>query len=95
MDKDQKDKRIESIFNRLVYLYNQDELSIDDIEKLDRFLHRDASKVQEKSVEVVIHDEYGNIEKYGIVPDSVRHIDNGVIEETYTFKLYSRDRGLL
>jgi hypothetical protein len=95
MDKDQKDRRMESIFNRLSYLYNQDELSMDDIQKLDRFLHRDADKVQEKSVEVVIHNEYGNTEKYQIVPDSVRHIDNGTIEETYTFKLYSRDRGLL
>jgi hypothetical protein len=54
MDKDQKDRRMESIFNRLAYLYNQDELTMDDIQKLDKFLHRDAGKVQEKGM------RYGN-----------------------------------
>lgn len=95
MDKDQKDKRMESIFNRLAYLYNQDELSIDDIEKLDKFVHCDASKIQKKNVVVVVHNEYGNTETYRIIPDSIRHMDNGVIEETYTFKLYTRDKSSL
>lgn len=95
MDEEQKDKRIESIFNRLTYLYNQNELSMDDIEKLDKFLHRDTGKVQEKFVEVIVHDEYGTTEKYIIAPNSVHPRDNGVVEETYTFKLYTREGGLL
>ena len=94
MDEEQKDRRVESIFNRLTYLHSQNKLSIDDIEKLDKFLHRDAGKVQEKSVEVIVHDEYGTTRKYRITPDYIRR-DNGVVEETYTFKLYTRERGEL
>ena len=95
MNKDMKDRKIERIFDRLSYLYSQDKLSIDDIEKLDKFLHRDAGKVQEKEVEVIVHDEYGTTERYRIFPDFVRQRDNGIVEETYTFKLYTREGGFL
>ena len=48
----------------------------------------------EKEVTVVVCNKDGTVDKCRIFPDSVRQMDNGV-EETYTFKLFTREGGLL
>lgn len=49
----------------------------------------------EKEVIVVVRNKDGTVERHLIVPDFVRKLNNGVTEETYTFKLFTREGGLL
>ncbi len=62
---------------------------------MELYLSSKDFKTQGKEVIVVVRDKDGNKTRHLIIPDSVRHKDNGVIEETYTFKLYTREGRLL
>lgn len=58
---------------------------------MELYLSSRDFKTQEKEVIVVVRDKDGNVTRHLITPDFVRQKDNGVTEETYTFKLYTRE----
>lgn len=49
----------------------------------------------EKEVIVVVRNKDGTVDKHIITPDYVRQRNNGITEETYTFKLFTREGGFL
>ena len=62
---------------------------------MELYLSSRDFKTQGKEVIVVVRDKDGNTTRHLITPDFVRQKDNGVVEETYTFKLYTMEGGLL
>lgn len=61
---------------------------------MDLYLPSKEDGKNEKEVTVVVSNKDGTVERHLITPDFVRQKDNGVIEETYTFKLFTREGGL-
>lgn len=62
---------------------------------MDLYLSSKEDRQNEKEVIVVVRNKDGTVDRHRIFPDSVRQMDNGVIEETYTFKLFTREGGFL
>ena len=62
---------------------------------MDLYLPSKEDGQNEKEVIIVVRNKDGTVEKHLITPDFVRRRDNGVTEETYTFKLFTREGGLL